>query len=509
MARALVRLLPFEMAVLGLCEFALLFALIFVMLTAGGQTLLLDSTNLPHDCLVLAAMLAVTIAGTAATIGLYRPEVCLDRRRFLLSGTIAALLAFPAVLLVSGAYSKSLSGEQIVWLARLLAIWLPFVLLVRFALSAVAAWMPMTRRVLIVGTGTRAARLRRRLAAKRHGLFEPMTPPGAEAFAHDAMAGDQPINDTHVNAPAFNAFAFDAITGKAPTRDELIGLGEIAVLPERPDWDRPGGLSARLVRDWRIWGIVIAEDEPARYAHDTLLDNKLRGIPVFSDLSFQEHHLGRIELDAIDANWLLFADGFQYGALSRAFKRVVDIAIGLVLTFVTLPLMLVTALAIKLDSPGPVFYRQERTGLHGKAFTLFKFRSMALDAEVAGKPQWAQQRDPRVTRVGAFIRASRIDELPQLFNVLRGEMSMIGPRPERPIFVEALAKVIPFYNHREYVKPGLTGWAQVNYPYGASVDDAREKLAYDLYYVKNRGVLLDLVILLSTVRVILFREGAR
>ncbi len=263
------------------------------------------------------------------------------------------------------------------------------------------------------------------------------------------------------------------------------------------------------MRDKRIWGIVIAEDQPKPETHFALLDNKLRGIPVFSDLSFQEHHLGRIELDAIDANWLLFSDGFQNGMLSRAIKRLVDIAIGLLLIVVTLPLMLVTAAMIKLDSQGPVFYRQVRTGLHGKSFTLFKFRSMALDAEVAGKPQWAQKRDPRITRVGAFIRASRIDELPQLFNVLRGEMSMIGPRPERPIFVDELAKVIPFYNHRGYVKPGLTGWAQVNYPYGASVEDAREKLAYDLYYVKNRGVLLDLVILLSTVRVILFREGAR
>jgi sugar transferase (PEP-CTERM system associated) len=464
MARALVQLLPFEMAILGLLEFVLLFALIFTMLTAGGQTLLLGSTDLPHDCLVLAAMLAVTIAGTAATIGLYRPEVCLDRRRFLLSGTIAALLAFPAILLVSGAYRMSLSGEHIAWLARLLAIWLPAVLLIRFGLSAVASRMPMTRRVLIVGTGARAARLRRRLAAKRHGLFEPIAP--ADHGATEAMR-------------------------------------------ECPDSGRPGGLSARLVRDWRVWGIVIAEDAPAPHTHEALLDNKLRGIPVFSDLSFQERHLGRIELDAIDANWLLFADGFQNGTLSRAFKRVFDIAVGLLLTIVTLPLMVVTAVAIKLDSPGPVFYRQERTGLLGETFTLFKFRSMALDAEVAGKPQWAQQRDPRVTRVGAFIRASRIDELPQLFNVLRGEMSMIGPRPERPIFVEELAKVIPFYNHRGYVKPGLTGWAQVNYPYGASVDDAREKLAYDLYYVKNRGVLLDMVILLSTVRVILFREGAR
>jgi sugar transferase (PEP-CTERM system associated) len=472
MARALVQLLPFEMAILGLVEFAFLFALTFAMLTSGGQTLLLQSTDLPRDCLVLAAMLAVTIGGTAATIGLYRPEVCLDRRRFLLCGTIAALLAFPAILVVCGAYRMTLSGDHIVWLARLLAIWLPFVLLVRFLLSAVAARMPVTRRVLIVGSGARAARLRQRLAAKRHGLFEAMAP----------------------TAPRSGSANSDA--DGCATR-------------ERPDSDRIGGLSPRLVRDWRIWGIVIAEDEPAPHTHAALLDNKLRGIPVFSDLSFQEHHLGRIELDAIDANWLLFADGFQNGVVSRVVKRIFDIVVGFLLTIVTLPLMLVTAIAIKIDSAGPVFYRQERTGLHGETFTLFKFRSMATDAEVGGKPQWAQKRDPRVTRVGAFIRSSRIDELPQLFNVLRGEMSMIGPRPERPMFVEELTKVIPFYEHRDYVKPGLTGWAQVNYPYGASVEDAREKLAYDLYYVKNRGVLLDMIILLSTVRVILFREGAR
>ncbi len=474
MARALVQLLPFEMAILGLLEFGCMFALTFMLLTSGGQALL-QSTDLPHDCLVLAAMLALTIAGTAATIGLYRPEVCLDRRRFLQCGTIAALLAFPAILVVSGACRMTLSGEHVVWLARLLLIWLPFVLLVRFGLSAVAARMPVTRRVLIVGNGTRAAQLRRRLATKRHGLFEPMLAPG------------DPLS--------LGLASVHKIGGDARR--------------ERPDATRIGGLSASLIREWRVWGIVIAEDTPAPSTHDALLDSKLRGVPVYSDLSFQEHHLGRIELNAIDANWLLFADGFRNGAISRAVKRIFDVTFGLLLTIVTLPLMLMTAAAIRLDSRGPVFYRQERTGLHGETFTLFKFRSMAIDAEVPGKPQWAARRDPRVTRVGAIMRASRIDELPQLFNVLRGEMSMIGPRPERPIFVTELAKVIPFYNHRGYVKPGLTGWAQVNYPYGASVDDAREKLAYDLYYVNNRGVLLDLLILLSTVRVILFREGAR
>ncbi len=162
-----------------------------------------------------------------------------------------------------------------------------------------------------------------------------------------------------------------------------------------------------------------------------------------------------------------------------------------------------------MDSPGPVLYRQQRVGLHGEPFTLLKFRSMTNDAEQGGNPLWASQQDPRITRVGSLIRPMRIDELPQLINVLRGEMSMIGPRPERPHFVEQLARVIPLYGERSYVKPGITGWAQVNYPYGASVEDARQKLSYDLYYVKNRSLLLDLLILLATVRVILFREGAR
>ena len=186
-----------------------------------------------------------------------------------------------------------------------------------------------------------------------------------------------------------------------------------------------------------------------------------------------------------------------------------DILVSLAVLFLTLPLMLITALLVKLDSPGPVFYRQERVGLHGVPFTLFKFRSMSVDAEAGGRPRWASQQDSRVTRVGGFIRSTRIDELPQLLNVLRGEMSFVGPRPERPHFVEQLAEVIPFYHERSYVKPGITGWAQVNFPYGASVEDARQKLSYDLYYVKNRSVFLDIVILFSTVRVILFREGAR
>lgn len=190
-------------------------------------------------------------------------------------------------------------------------------------------------------------------------------------------------------------------------------------------------------------------------------------------------------------------------------KRLTDLLIACSLIAFTLPLMLIVALAIKWDSPGPVFYRQERVGLNGRRFALLKLRSMRQDAEADDRPVWAAALDDRITRVGGFMRGSRIDELPQLFNVLRGDMSLVGPRPERPYFVDQLGKIILAYDDRHTVLPGITGWAQVNYPYGASVEDAQQKLAYDLYYIANRSILLDLRILRATVGVVIFRKGAR
>ena len=189
-------------------------------------------------------------------------------------------------------------------------------------------------------------------------------------------------------------------------------------------------------------------------------------------------------------------------------RRALDVIGSLLLLAFALPLLLLIAFLIKVDSTGPVLYRQSRVGLHGRIFTMLKFRSMRVDAEVAG-PCWATDRDPRMTRIGAFIRATRLDEVPQLLNVLRGDMSLVGPRPERPHFVQQLAAIIPRYNERTHVLPGITGWAQINYPYGASVEDARAKLAFDLFYINNRALLLDLRILLRTIPVVLFRIGAR
>lgn len=240
-----------------------------------------------------------------------------------------------------------------------------------------------------------------------------------------------------------------------------------------------------------------------------LLDCKLEGIKVFDLNTHFEKTLGQIRIDYVNASWLIFGDGFNQGSLRTAVKRVFDILSALVLIVLSAPIMVVTALLIKLESPGPVLYRQERVGQAGRKFNVTKFRSMRTDAEKDGKPVWATTNDSRVTRVGNVIRKLRIDELPQLFNVLRGEMSMVGPRPERPFFVEQLTQEIPFYAVRHSVKPGVTGWAQVRYHYGSTVEDSQEKLQYDLYYVKNHTLFLDLVVLMETVGVVLTGKGAR
>ena len=217
---------------------------------------------------------------------------------------------------------------------------------------------------------------------------------------------------------------------------------------------------------------------------------------------------GQVALEALAPGWQHATGTAQAGQAVRAVRRGVDIIISLIGLAFTLPLLLLVALLVKLDSSGPALYRQERVGLGGRTFTLLKFRSMRVDAEAAG-PCWAVERDPRVTRLGRLMRLTRIDELPQLLNVLAGSMSLVGPRPERPHFVGQLTQAIPHFADRLAVKPGVTGWAQVNYPYGASVEDAREKLAYDLYYVRHRSLALDVVILLATVRVLICQTGAR
>ncbi|TAK91087.1 MAG: TIGR03013 family PEP-CTERM/XrtA system glycosyltransferase [Burkholderiaceae bacterium] len=274
----------------------------------------------------------------------------------------------------------------------------------------------------------------------------------------------------------------------------------------------PNGMGIRqAVRQLNAHEIVaaISERRDGGLPVNELLKCKMRGLRVTDFSAFFERQSGQVLLDSLSPSWLIFGQGFRRDAWTAAAKRVFDIVASSLILLLMLPVLLITVLAIKLESPGSAFYSQVRVGRGGRNFVIYKLRSMCQNAETSNKPQWAQKNDSRITRVGKFIRLTRIDELPQLINVLRGEMSIVGPRPERPFFVKQLTEKIPLYNARHSVKPGLTGWAQVRYSYGATIQDAREKLQYDLYYIKNQSIFLDLLILFQTVQVVLWARGAR
>ena len=265
----------------------------------------------------------------------------------------------------------------------------------------------------------------------------------------------------------------------------------------------------RLIALHQIDRIVVGlSDRRGKLPIDELLHAKMAGVRVEEATTTYERITGKILIDELRPSWLIFSDGFRVSRLTRWLKRGFDLTLSLVLAIVSAPFMLLTAIAIALESGFPVLYCQERVGENGRLFTLCKFRSMRMDAEKGGTPIWAKDDDDRVTKVGRFIRKTRLDELPQLWNVVRGDMSFVGPRPERPFFVAELAKEIPFYQQRHAVKPGITGWAQVKYRYGSSIDDAMEKLRYDLYYIKHMSIVFDLTIVFDTVKVVLFRKGA-
>jgi sugar transferase (PEP-CTERM system associated) len=241
-----------------------------------------------------------------------------------------------------------------------------------------------------------------------------------------------------------------------------------------------------------------------------LLRIKTTGVHVNEISTFLERETGRVDLDSVNPSWLIFSDGFSAGRrLSSIAKRLFDIIASSILLLLTGPVILVAAILVKLDSKGPAFYRQQRVGLYGEEFWIVKLRTMRQDAEISGQAVWAEKDDPRITRLGYWLRKLRIDELPQTWTVLKGEMSFVGPRPERRQYVDDLEQHLRYDAERHMVKPGFTGWAQINYPYGASIEDSRHKLEYDLYYAKNYTPFLDLLILIQTLRVILWPEGAR
>jgi sugar transferase (PEP-CTERM system associated) len=453
-----------EMAFLCLLNLSLSFVLIYMALN-----LAVSVEGLAHVAGSLAAMLACTIAATGVAIGLYKPEICLQSRRLLATAALCGVLALPAALAISETFSVKLNQYYVTRMLEVLLAWSVCLLATRWIFGLVVRHRLFARPIVVIGSGERADRVAEvvRMHPARFFSLAGTIDPGTPALARNVL----------------NAM-----------RSGLRG----------------SGLRGGLMRGRRgLRSVVVATDALEGVRAQELQLCEQNGVSVLGDVAFWEQHFGRIDLEHVTHEGLAPTNALPWERLQTALKRASDVFISLSLLLLTLPLMLLVALLIKIDSHGPVFYRQERIGLRKRRFTVLKFRSMTVDAEKAGKPRWALRCDPRITRVGSIIRMTRIDELPQLLNVLSGEMSFIGPRPERPHFVEQLEQVIPFYRERSCVKPGITGWAQVNYPYGASVEDAREKLSYDLYYVKNCGPFLDALILLSTVRVILFQEGAR
>jgi sugar transferase (PEP-CTERM system associated) len=342
------------------------------------------------------------------------------------------------------------------------------VILARIVFIAAVDTAKLKRRVVIYGAGNRAKKLLEDLAPEVDVL-------GVEVVGCIANANEQ----TQVS-------------------DETI-------LPYPNDW-------LAFIKSAHISEIVVSPDERRRTQGDLafplndFLDCKLAGVPSCDGLSFCERELGKIDITLLQPSWMLYSDGFKYSKRRLIAKRVFDLILASAFFIVLWPFMLLTAIAVKLESPGAVLYHQVRVGLNGRHFRIYKFRSMRQDAEKNGAV-WAQKNDARVTKVGAFIRNTRLDELPQLYNVLAGSMSFVGPRPERPEFVTELSQQIPFYDTRHKVKPGLMGWAQLKYPYGASVEDAKNKLQYDLYYTKNHSFLMDMLIMIQTVEIILLGKG--
>lgn len=466
MLRVFRHFIPASVLLLALCEAMLIFFVWNISLFSGIQVAP-DARTVTGEPALLLALVAICVM---ALSGLYHNKAFADFRIMAVQIAIACVALLGIVSLYELYLQETFDNfAKSAWSFARTAIstWLICVLVTRIAFSRLAGLNLLKRRVVVLGTGEKAARIAELAAAGPNRYFDPV------AFLH--CGGESRV----------------AATACVDVRDN--GPDAIA--------DCVRGLGARE--------IVVAADESDGLPVTELLRCRAAGMRVSNYMDFIERQTKTVDPEALQPSWLIFSDGFRRSALATLFKRCFDIAFAFALLLFALPLMVATALAIVLDSKGPVFYRQERVGLNGRPFFVVKFRSMRVDAEQDGAPQWAARRDTRVTRVGVLIRKLRIDELPQLLNVLRGEMSLVGPRPERPCFVEQFTRQIPFYAERHCVKPGITGWAQVNYPYGASIEDARNKLAYDLYYVKNHGLFLDLIVVFHTVRVILFADGAR
>ncbi|WP_427968457.1 TIGR03013 family XrtA/PEP-CTERM system glycosyltransferase [Altererythrobacter sp.] len=461
MIRLFKHYIPHAVILLGLLDFALLMLAGELAWQLRASQIGMDPGSLTERWQSLVGS-ALVVWLAMISVGVYGPNALRSLRyagaRLLVAISLAILaLAMVEFVLASQTFWRSTLFYTMIFTAGLMVA-------DRMFLNSFLGSSAFRRRVMVLGSGDRAQRVRK-LGEKPECGFA--------VVAYLAMSDG------------------DRVVEEAIPRSAIHDLG-------------------RFVENLGVSEVVLAMQERRNALPlKDLLRIKTKGVHVNDFSSFMERETGRVDLDTLNPSWLIFSDGFSSGRMfSSAAKRVFDVLASSLLLFFTLPVILVFALLVKLDSKGPAFFRQQRVGLYGQNFNLVKLRSMRTDAEKDGA-QWAAENDPRVTRIGRFIRKVRIDELPQTWNVLMGHMSFVGPRPEVPQFVSNLESELQFYAERHMVKPGITGWAQINYPYGASTEDSRKKLEFDLYYAKNYTPFLDLVILLQTVRVILWPEGAR
>ena len=453
----------------------LLFGVIELLLLASSLHLAMrlrylrnadELMDVSHHLLLRSFIFASVIMLGIAAFGGYRQHLRTTWQGAVARQAVAFVIG--GLLLVVGYYAvpQAYVGRGVLGIA--LAIGFLAVMVFRLLFMRVVEIESLKPRVLILGTGQRAAQIHNRMRRRtdRRGF---------------------------------------TLVGYVPCANEEIAIPDEKLLP----MNVPLPVLARRERIDEI--VVAVDDRRGRLPMDGLLECRQAGVTITDLTTFFERESGRVQLLWLEPSWLVFSRGFHLTPVHRLAKRCFDVGAALLLLLLCWPLMLMVALAIRLESgPGqPILYRQERVGENGKTFWLLKFRSMRADAERDGVARWASKHDDRVTRVGRICRKLRFDELPQLWNVLKSDMSIVGPRPERPQFVADLATKIPYYSLRHCLKPGLAGWAQLSYPYGASEEDAAEKLKYDLFYVKNHNLLFDMLILIETAEVVLFNRGAR
>ena len=462
MIRLFKHYVPHAVLLLGLLDFLLLMAA-----AEGGWVLRAHQIGMDVEPVTsrLAPLLsfALSIQTAMIAVGVYGPE-SLQSIRFALARLLVAVSL--GVIFLSVLYF--LMPGITLWRSNSLyamGLAVAVLLLIRLLLGSMLGGEAFKRRLVVLGAGNRANRIRELERRRGSGFL---------------VVGYIAMNDG------------EQVIAEAINRNAVYNLADFVV--------RLNASEVVLALEERRNAVPMAD----------LLRIKTTGVHVNDLSSFLERETGRVDLASVNPSWLIFSDGFSAGRrLSSIAKRLFDIVASLILLILTGPIIILGAVAVKLDSKGPAFYRQQRVGLYGQEFWIVKLRTMRQDAEVAGQAVWAEKDDPRITRLGYWLRKLRIDELPQTWTVLKGEMSFVGPRPERRQFVEDLEQHLRYYAERHMVKPGITGWAQINYPYGASIEDSRQKLEYDLYYAKNYSPFLDLLILLQTARVVIFPEGAR